>query len=169
MFTGTWLTTNQTADSIDVIHNDRCGTPKHWWNNGCVFGVIGVIKVFFYNPGNTNSMAISNITVSNVRVDGDAVQLIDISPVVPSPSGSQPLTGYMTGFSIINVSADSESLPWAYGTKAFDQLLVSSSSAYISGVSFTNVAVGGACWGSQAAANLTVSGNVSGVSFACFP
>jgi hypothetical protein len=140
---------------IDVIHVQYCSTSQGWCMGSNNEAVVDLA------PDGTQLFSLADISIENVRVEGDAVRLV----YVQAPAGS---SGSVVGLTLTDVSADEESLPSVMGGVNYVGSL--SSSTAISGLGFVNVTVGGTCWEDAGVARLKVEGAaVSAPSFSCPP
>jgi hypothetical protein len=131
MQTGWWASVKRhgiTVDGIDVIHADWCAYPSgcHTSDNNAVFDNA---------PDGTEAYNMYDYAVSNVRVEGDGVRLLNI--VMPPNS-----TGTIKGISFANVTMDAQSLA---GGALTNDIAGSSAGDTVSGVSVSRYSVGGTC------------------------
>jgi hypothetical protein len=134
---------NATVDSVDVIHVDYCSLVAGGGSQTCAMSdneaTVGS------TPDGMTSVQLSNVTVSNVRVEGDAVRLLYAAMPPSSTPGS-----YLTGLRLVNVSADAMTLARAHGGER-NVIAGASGSLPAVGVGLVNVTVGGQCINATAA------------------
>lgn len=144
---------NVLVEEIDVIHVDYC-----FFNGGTWCAASDNEAVIDSAPDGVTVVDTNAITIQNVRVEGDAVRLLYLA----LPSGA---SGSMSGVSIINVTADSQSL--ARG-QDYGLIAGGSSAAMITGVTVQGMTIGGVCASSAAAAGVRVdAGTTAGIVFQC--
>lgn len=153
-----WVNLQRTdilVDEVDVIHVDYCaGVAAGWCMGSDNEAVIDAA------PDGVTAADTARVTITNVRVEGDAVRLLYLA----LPPGA---TGTFTGIDIVNVTADAQSL--MDGTNS-GVISGASASTRITDVTVTNMVIAGRCASSAAAAGVTVDATTtSGISFVCQP
>jgi len=134
---------NVTVDDVDIIHVDYCSLTTQGGAQSCAMSdneaTVGS------TPDGMTSVQLSNVTVSNLRVEGDAVRVM----YVAMPPASTP-DSYLTSLRLVNVSADAMSLARAHGGE--DNVIAGASGALPArGVTLDNVTIAGNCINASAA------------------
>jgi hypothetical protein len=179
-----------TVRDIDVIHVCYCCRPDGSCDSSDNEAIVDLA------PDGTSVFDLADITISDVRVECDAVRLLyiqvsdsDMLPITgnviskglsefviacPSvcrrcPSFQMPSgsSGSFARLTIANVSAPLQSLPARWGMPSNVLSTAPGAGGSIAGVAFVNVSVGGTCWRDASDAHLVTSGSVSGLAYVC--
>jgi hypothetical protein len=180
-----------TVRDIDVIHVDYCQTAAGWCEQSDNEAVVDLA------PDGVSVIGLASITVQNVRVEGDAVRLLSVQlPQAGAGSFQGLLLANVAADSESLFAGDGStnllSTTWApsgeegrgrrnrrrgaeRGDGGLGERRLGAPSAAggggsgptLSGVVFSNVTVGGACWRDLGSAKIVVSGNVAPPKFVC--
>lgn len=145
---------NTLVNQIDVIHVDYCHPNGNWCMNS------DNEAVFDNCPDGTSGYTMNNVTIQNVRIEGDGVRLMYYA--LPNPFG-----GSISNLNFINISVDSLSLNNGADTNLFEGYNANNG---INNVQIRNLWIGDKCISDAAQGKFSIdSQSVSNVTFSCPP